>query len=119
MERHELAGQVLEGDWPATRGAEAESLHLVSLVGHIRERELAPPTDLFGGGIVFPVGRRLAPELGGLRYELDRLLPGTCAREAPSECHQQPEWAIEPNLPPQQCPNNVPFVLQEANPCFR
>ena len=102
MERHELAGQVLEGDWPATRGAEAEGLHLVSLVGHAREGELAPPPDLSGGRIVFPVTRGLAPELGGLRYDLDPRVPGACAREALAEGEEQHRIALEAHPPRDQ-----------------
>src|SRR5207247_5595837 len=97
---HERAGDVLEGDWTHTRGAEAECLHLLRLVDHVRERELAPPPDFSGGRVILHVGRWLAPELGGLRHDLDQLMAGVCAREALSERHQQLEWAIEPNLAP-------------------
>src|SRR3954463_10824091 len=40
-------------------------------------------------------------------------------RKALSERHQQLEWAIEPNLPPQQCPHHVFFLPQKADPRFR
>src|SRR5438034_9724252 len=39
--------------------------------------------------------------------------------KALSERHQQLEWAIEPNLPPQQCPNHVFFLPQKADPRLR
>src|SRR5215468_9660497 len=39
--------------------------------------------------------------------------------KALSERHQQLEWAIEPNLPPQQCPHHVSFLPQQADPRLR
>src|SRR5438552_750245 len=39
--------------------------------------------------------------------------------KALSERHQQLEWAIEPNLPPQQCPHHVFFLPQKADPRLR
>src|SRR5439155_21252875 len=39
--------------------------------------------------------------------------------KALSERHQQLEWAIEPNLPPQQCPHHVFFLPQKADPGLR
>ena len=36
-----------------------------------------------------------------------------------SERHQQFEWAIEPNLPPQQCPHHVFLLPQKADPRLR
>src|SRR5882724_3290817 len=39
--------------------------------------------------------------------------------KALSERHQQLDWAIEPNLPPQQCPHHVFFLPQKADPRLR
>src|SRR5436190_14013294 len=39
--------------------------------------------------------------------------------KALSERHQQLEWAIEPNLPPQQCPHHVSFLPHKADPGLR
>src|SRR5947209_13408184 len=40
-------------------------------------------------------------------------------RKALFERHQQLEWAIEPNLPPQECPHHVFFLPQQADPRLR
>src|SRR5437660_4405596 len=40
-------------------------------------------------------------------------------RKALSERHQQLEWAIEPNLPPQERPHHVFFLPQKADPRLR
>src|SRR5438552_5557970 len=39
--------------------------------------------------------------------------------KALSERHQQLEWAIELNVPPQQCPHHVFFLPQKADPRLR
>src|SRR5919206_277306 len=39
--------------------------------------------------------------------------------KALAERHQQLEWAIEPNLPPQECPHHVFFLPQQADPRLR
>jgi hypothetical protein len=61
----------------------------------------------------------IVQELGGLWYDVDQHVPTGCAREALSERLQQLEWAIEPNLPPYQCPHHIFFVPQKADPRSR
>src|SRR5215216_3529594 len=39
--------------------------------------------------------------------------------KALSERHQEREWAIEPNLPPQQCPQRVFFLPHKTDPRLR
>lgn len=39
--------------------------------------------------------------------------------KALSERHQQLKRAIEPNLPPQQCPDHIFLIPQEADPSLR
>src|SRR5919109_4675399 len=66
-------------------------------------RQVAPVTSIFGFDI-----------LGSPRLCENQLL-----RKALSERHQQLEWALEPNLPPQQCPHHVFFLPQKADPRLR
>src|SRR6184192_2497705 len=66
-------------------------------------RQVAPVTSIFG-----------FDSLGSPRLCENQLL-----RKALSEPHQQLEWAIELNLPPQQCPHHVFFLSQKADPRLR
>src|SRR3954469_5043275 len=66
-------------------------------------RQVAPVTRIFGFDI-----------LGSPRLCENQLL-----RKALSERHQQLEWAIEPNLPPQQGPRHVFFLPEKADPRLR
>ena len=57
-------------------------------------------------------------DLPHLRHTL-RLSVNDLLGKALSERHQQLEWASEPNLPPQQCPDHVSFLPQKADPRLR
>jgi hypothetical protein len=48
-----------------------------------------------------------------------RLCENQLLGKALSERHQQLEWAIEPNLPPQECPHHAFFLPQKADPRLR
>src|SRR5215211_7466937 len=57
--------------------------------------------------------------MGGGKAPLDNLCENQLLGKALSERHQQLEWAIEPNLPPQECPHHVFFLPQKADPRLR
>jgi hypothetical protein len=48
--------------------------------------------------------------MGGGKAPLYNLCENQLLGKALSERHQQLEWAIEPNLPPQECPHHVFFL---------
>ena len=65
------------------------------------------------------VDRCCASVLDAGKFESLALCENQLLGKALSERHQQLEWAIEPNLPPQQCPHHAFFLPQKADPCLR
>src|ERR1700730_2365311 len=65
------------------------------------------------------LARCCASLLDSGKFESRALCENQLLGKALSERHQQLEWAIEPNLSPQQCPHDVSFLRQEADPRLR
>src|SRR3954469_10206087 len=54
-----------------------------------------------------------------IRWTNSRIDENQLLRKALSKRQQHLEWAIQPNLPPQQCPYHVFFLPQKADPRLR
>ena len=59
------------------------------------------------------------PQLAAVHVQHAPIRRRSGLREALSEGHQQPERALQPNLPPQQRPHHALFLIQKADPRLR